>query len=873
MISVLLVVFCSLGCKRDPVDPPGLDLGRRLSAGEVVAGVLDEAGPFIDHDNRTARAGDVLLKNSRVWFVVEGIGPSDWYIPFGGGLLDADLVREDGEPGYDGIDEWHPVVGLSPMELESIEILNDGTNGEPAHVRVVGREGILPIIGSALGIDPSPVGIDIEVDYILEPDTNALEIVTRVYNESSGTLELETGDFALLGDDEAEPWSIPGGFDRSALSATPVALGSSSEVRRWALAIYGDGAPLSILGGGAIASLLGGGDTTLFMYTTGVTRIRPGEVLEARRYLAIGRDIADALDERLLRSRSPSGVVSGTVTAGGQAVSGARITFLDADRPDSFAGQAISAADGTYSARLAPGTYEAVVTAEGIGEEAKVEGRLRTLADGHPPATPVALTVTAEGETSVDLQLPLAGRVRIVVTDANGDPLPSKIIFQHEDAPPPGRRVLGERTPYPSLGVRKVMWTTDGQIEASIRPGTYTVTAGCGFAYEIDVQVGVVVVGGQTTDLVFALAQPVDLSGYVVMDAHLHAAPSVHGEVSMAERLVTAIAEGLEVHVASEHDRVIDFRPLVQALGLRPQLLSIVSDEMSTIATGHHNAWPLEPDPTLINGGAPLWWNDLSIEEVYSQARALGAQVIQVNHGEGSGGYFDAAGFDLATGTIARPDLFSWDFDSMELQNGKGDGGKEELLPIWYTLLNTGRRIAPTAVSDSHARIPEAGTGRAYILTGNDDIGTVSTQDIVDAVLGMRTVPSTGLFIRFTAAGGSATIGDDIGVDTAGAARLEFEVWGPQWMDVATVQLIGNGQVIDTWDATTTPAVSPPANPSRAVWFSHAVDVTPGQDTWYVVRADGIGDLAPMYPNVRPWAVTSPIFVDADGNGTFDPPL
>jgi hypothetical protein len=62
--------------------------------------------------------------------------------------------------------------------------------------------------------------------------------------------------------------------------------------------------------------------------------------------------------------------------------------------------------------------------------------------------------------------------------------------------------------------------------------------------------------------------------------------------------------------------------------------------------------------------------------------------------------------------------------------------------------------------------------------------------------------------------------------------------------------------------------------PSR---FHERFDVTLPRDSWIVVRVDGDQPLAPVVGDrkrfdVRPLALTNPVFLDIDGNGKYDPP-
>jgi hypothetical protein len=62
------------------------------------------------------------------------------------------------------------------------------------------------------------------------------------------------------------------------------------------------------------------------------------------------------------------------------------------------------------------------------------------------------------------------------------------------------------------------------------------------------------------------------------------------------------------------------------------------------------------------------------------------------------------------------------------------------------------------------------------------------------------------------------------------------------------------------------------------VRFKNYFDLTSRQDGWIVVRVDGDKPLAPVvgdfrHFDVRPLALSNPIFLDVDGNGRYDAPI
>jgi hypothetical protein len=87
-------------------------------------------------------------------------------------------------------------------------------------------------------------------------------------------------------------------------------------------------------------------------------------------------------------------------------------------------------------------------------------------------------------------------------------------------------------------------------------------------------------------------------------------------------------------------------------------------------------------------------------------------------------------------------------------------------------------------------------------------------------------------------------------------------------MDVDKIAVVGNGVEVATAavDATT----ADPQNP--VIRYDATIALAPAADTWYVVFVTGDGSRAPVQTS-RSFAFTNPIWVDVDGNGSFDPPI
>jgi hypothetical protein len=226
--------------------------------------------------------------------------------------------------------------------------------------------------------------------------------------------------------------------------------------------------------------------------------------------------------------------------------------------------------------------------------------------------------------------------------------------------------------------------------------------------------------------------------------------------------------------------------------------------------------------------------------------------------------------------------------------------GYEGVVDDWFTLNNLGYRITALGNSDTHGLTgTESGCPRNYVQSDTDVPGFLSDAAVARAVKEGRVVASYGPFVRFYA-------NDDEqqgpGSDVSGASvKLSIEVSSPGWFNIDRVELYENGRLIEEWD---TDAI----DNASVLNFSESLTVTPDKDSWYVVIAAGGDDLSPVFTPVEfppifledvvtgalegigldgilaeavpvprafpvhPYALTNPIWVDADGDGEFTPP-
>ncbi len=190
----------------------------------------------------------------------------------------------------------------------------------------------------------------------------------------------------------------------------------------------------------------------------------------------------------------------------------------------------------------------------------------------------------------------------------------------------------------------------------------------------------------------------------------------------------------------------------------------------------------------------------------------------------------------------------------------------DRVIDDWFALLNHGHLVTATGNSDTHHLDHNiGGYPRNYVRVQEDAPAALRPQEISRAVKGHRTFFTTGPFVSLTVNG--VAIGD-VAPAKGGAGKVEIGVQAAPWVAVSTVTLYVNGAEAKRWTV-------PPS--TEAQRFRGTFDVTLPRDGWVVVRVDGDKDLSPVvgdriHFDVRPLALTNPVFLDVDGNGAYDPP-
>ena len=438
--------------------------------------------------------------------------------------------------------------------------------------------------------------------------------------------------------------------------------------------------------------------------------------------------------------------------------------------------------------------------------------------------------------------------------------IPGKLVFLREGKP----FDLGVKSDGLLASRQSTIYTGEGKGTVRIPVGEYEVWAGRGFEYSAEVH-HVKIAPEEQATLIVHLRREVATPGYIGGDMHLHTFTySGHGDSNVEERIISCIGEGLEWAVATDHNHHVDYAPTSQKLGLASHMATTIGNEVST-PIGHFNAYPV---PLL---DPPLKHDLKNANELFKLMRDLpGERVIQLNHPRWPGAaYFTEVGLDENFATSTNPN-WSWDFDAFEILNeNRGLGWiVEEENPIsvkqdWFNLLNHGQRFTGVGNSDSH-HVMEflAGVPRNYIASTSDEPAKLNERELTQSIKQRNVSVNRGLYVEFTTNEG-APIGSQV---AAREGKIDFHVrvQAPHWIACDTVQLVGNGEVLETFVVSAQDSV---------VRLQRTITAQPQVDTWYVVIASGAKPMSPLLHDapvpITPLGFTNPIWVDANNDGKF----
>jgi hypothetical protein len=795
------------------------------AAGQARAGRLRDAsqivrGPFA---RQSARVGDFALANDRIAVYIEAEGRANGYAPFGGDIVAIEPVGDDGKPkGTSQYGEMLVALSRQTVKPDKVSVIADGSDGKAAIVRVSGVLTDIPFLDTFKALSQAEYGFPAAIDYVLEPGAEKLTYRLSVANATE-----EIVDFANL---------QRVGFFHSARSKTFTEANGFAPPK---------------------------GENPWVAFDSGESAflVRPAEGRPIRNELEVSGFQLFSVQGLAVQACEKKTVDYLELVTGNPGIDG----LLEAKRR-AYGEPAWREVRGVLKEDGGAGLAGAFVHA--AQPDGKYLTRVPTNAQGefviHVPAGPVTLTPTlkgwaipaatplADGATSADLTLPKRATIQVKATDSvTNEALPVRVQVIPTTPPVPAPAAFGLREE-----VNGRLWqdfAITGSTDLPVPPGPYRVIVSRGYEYEIfdtpvtaDVATPVVVEA--------KLRRSVDSSNVMCADFHIHSFYSADSSDPVDDKVKGAVVDGLDIPVSSEHEWIIDFQPIVQRLGLTKWAFGMPSEELTTFTWGHFGVIPLFPREDAPNNGA-VDWVGKQPPGFFKQVNELPEKpVLVVNHPDsaGFGGYFSAAGFDRATAK-GDPELWSTEFGAIEVFNDSDfESNRKASVADWFALLNAGHTYWATGASDSHdQRSSPVGYPRTCLRFGHDDPTRLSPELVRDALRAGAATISGGLYITAEGPGGIGPGG------TATPGAYNVVVQSPSWFSASSLEVVVDGVTTETVPLSALPS----ADPGKR--YEATVNVAASQSSprhWVVFHAKGEGDLAPVHPGRKPFAVTNPIF-------------
>ena len=405
--------------------------------------------------------------------------------------------------------------------------------------------------------------------------------------------------------------------------------------------------------------------------------------------------------------------------------------------------------------------------------------------------------------------------------------------------------------------------------------GTYSVFLTRGPEYEAEDN-QITVDGIHDSTISATLVHSVDTTGWTGADLHVHTTRSFDSMLDLGARGQRGVGGRRADRL---HGSQRPHRSPARPRGARLRRLRARHRRRRVqLYEGHGGAYPMPYDAKMPDDGGAmeylLDWDSMKVRhgaDAFNFMHSFSPRpAVTVNHPRllPDLGYFinlTQFGPDGWAPPTPLPDAGT--FDGLEVMNGYTDAPDElaVLLRDWFFLLSSGTRVSALGSSDTHRlRDVKAGFPRTWLRLPTDNVTRLLDTDLADAIRQQRAVASNGPFALLTVNG--AQIGDLVGTQGATTVTVDATVDAPAWIDVDQVRVFVNGQPAKTF------AVSQGTRPLFHQRFTLPV---PAGDGWITLAASGSNPLPTGLIGdhelgmVLPFVVTNPVFLDADGDGSY----
>ena len=850
-LALLPVAAFACGSDPDPVTNPDAEAPLPTCAGDVTSKTFasgnaeGHADPWGAKAANQARAGkirdlakvkrpddarnrlldsDFVLVNDKIAVYIEGARPSDGYNPFGGEINGIEVVGADGLPtGKNQYGEMLMALSRQVVAPTSVTVLADGSDGKAAVVRSLGQLKNIPFLETFRGLFPDEYDFPAALDYVLEPGAQKVKLRLSFVNTRAEDVDF-TGKqmFGFFHSSRSKVFTDSAGY------------GEPKGKHPW---IGFDGERTSFAIGQPQREIEFGLEVSGFQYFTGSgLTVGACQTLETDyAEIAGGGPELDGLRQAVRGAFGgpETHAVNGTVESDG-GVKHANALVIAASATGKVLSRTHADKDGAFTLNLPAeaATLSAIV-----------------------PGIPTGSAQVGPADATAKITLPKTATLNIVVKDSvSNEGLPVRVQIIPVDKAPTYPAAWGVAVP--GDGRLYQAFPMDGVARLPVPAGSHRIIVSRGYEYEIFDQ-SVTAEVDKVTEVPVSLVRSVDTTGIMCADFHIHANFSADSDDTILEKVTSAVGDGLELPISSEHEWIIDFQPTIQKLGITKFASSFASQELTTFSYGHFGVLPAVAVPGAVNNGA-VDWVGKSPPDMFKQVHARPEKpALIVNHpnSSGFGGYLSSTLFDYATAK-GKDGLWSDEFEALEVFNDSDfDKNRNASVKSWFSLLNAGKTIWAVGSSDSHHwRGSPVGYPRTCMKFGHDDPTRVTGDAVRDFVKAGQSVISGGLSMTVEGPGGVGPGGQ------AAAGQYKITVRSASWVDAQEIEVVIDGDTMNTKTVALTPVAGLPG-PGKVYENTIDVSASASRPRHYVVFvAKGKKDLSPVHPGRMPFAVSNPIF-------------
>jgi len=807
---------------------------ERLKNGGLLCKRIDNVNELVSGTNDSYnRIGDYIIQNNKIRIIISELNHNAGNMSSGGNIIDAVNMKDK----RDQLESVFLTINDNfsrQVIYENLEIINDGLNNEEAIIRVS-------------GYDSLNEKIIFTTDYILQPDANYVIIKTKIQNNEDKKIEgYQISDSIQWG---------------SSIRFLPD-YGNVLEMKKKYISdwIASQGAFVSYgytTKTGNLESI--SGDTFTDVKVASFD-LEPGKEMFLERYFIVGYGDT-ALISNIAYDLQKKEVGRFKV----------KVLELNTEKPIEKAevkirhgleGKARSFStlytdeNGVFETLLPQGSYGARVE--------KAFARV-----GPKSIESFKITPGAVVEKTIHISPP--GHIKYKIVDAEtNEPIPAKLTFllltETRGAPFP--------YDYKADGSSNVIYTVTGEGESEFAGGQYNIIASRGIEYEID-EKRVEIKYGETTEVEFKLERVVDTTGYISADLNVHSLYTSDSRVSIRDRIISAVGEGVELIVSADREHLTDYNDMITELGVSQYIKAVIGCEFvpsGESVFGSFTAFPFPSEKKYEELGIKTHNTNPSdlLKSVRKSLNNDGIIIVNQPRISQNLGYFEYFGYDRKKFTLEG---ISFDFDAIEIFRSKRIDKLQLAIQDWFAL--TRDRKIFTAVGSSSANniyTTEVGYPRVYIKSSTDDPSQININEIVKAIKDKQVFITNGPFVKFKVNGND--IGSLVNNNKQKAINCDLMVLAPKWIDITTIVILKDGQFCKGISLPEKPLKDRPVVRENYKNFQ----LSAPNDMAITVRVLGANTLDPVISKsygemlgVTPVAITNPIFIDENGDGKFIP--